>query len=228
VFYKLITVVAATSALLLGGCATRTPMAFSEGTPQAVKADKSVYLMSVTLKNSYKTSHQPKLYAVNVEKKNTGKSGDAINFSIDDKAREETDTVNGSTYFLRMELDKGEYLLEYMNSVSSSFPIHGGFTTPLVSTIVAGTPGVYYLGHVDATVRQRRGNEFKAGPTLPLVDQAIAGASSGSFDVDISDQWAQDEAKFKGKFPVLTSVSIQKNILPAYDRTAAQKWWETH
>ena len=45
-----------------------------------------------------------------------------------------------------------------------------------------------------ATVRERTGNEFKAGPSLPLIDQAIAGASGGIFDVDISDRWDTDES----------------------------------
>lgn len=33
---------------------------------------------------------------------------------------------------------------------------------------------VYYLGHVEAVVRKRTGNELKAGSTVPLIDRATA------------------------------------------------------
>jgi len=92
----------------------------------------------------------------------------------------------------------------------------------------ATTPGVYYLGHVDATVRERTGNEFKAGAPIPLIDQAVAGASSGTFDVAITDRWTQDESLFKNKYPALKKATINKSVLPAFDRDAAQKWWEAH
>lgn len=116
----------------------------------------------------------------------------------------------------------------FRTSRASTFPIHGFFFTPLHSSFEAKEPGVFYLGHVNATVRERQGNEFKAGPSVPLIDQAVAGASGGTFDVEITDQWSTDEAAFLSKFPVLTGISVQKALLPAFDRTKAQQWWEAN
>lgn len=98
----------------------------------------------------------------------------------------------------------------------------------LHSPIEVKESGVYYLGHVSAVVRERQGEEFKAGPTIPVVDQAVVGASGGTFDVVIGDQFERDETLFRAKFPALNGVKIQKTLLPAFDRARAQAWWEAH
>jgi len=203
-------------------------MAFSDQSNSTIKPDKAVYLMTATIKNSYKTSHQPKLIVAHVEKGIVANSSDRLNFKIDDSGKIESDTPEGSTYLLRMELDKGDYVIQGLSSMSSSFPIHGFYFTPIHENLVSSVPGVFYLGHIEANVRERQGEEFKAGPSIPLIDQAIAGASTGTFDVEISDQWATDEAKFKEKFPVLVNTPIAKAILPPFDRVKAQQWWEAN
>lgn len=71
-------------------------------------------------------------------------------------------------------------------------------------------------------------NEFRAGLPFPLVDQAVTGFSGGTFDVEIIDQFEKDELEFKSRFPALRDVNIQKAILPPFDRTKAQKWWEAN
>ena len=106
--------------------------------------------------------------------------------------------------------------------------IIGYFFTPMHSPLEAKERGIFYLGHINATVRERQGDEFKAGRTIPLIDQAIAGASTGTFDVAITDEFATDEALFRSKFPALEGVAIKKAILPTFDRAKAQKWWEAN
>lgn len=221
---------ALTGAVLLTGCATRTKMAFEDDAEKLTPTSKPVFLMTATIKNDYKTGHQPKLLVVNVEKPGAKDASDRFNFTMDDKARiEGDDAVNvGNSYLLRMELPAGDYNLVGLTSLSRSFLINGFFFTPLHSTIKSAAPGVYYLGHVQATVRERKGDEFKAGSTIPLLDQAVVGASGGTFDVAITDEFAKDEKTFKSKFPALANVEIKKMVLPAFDRANAQKWWETH
>lgn len=185
--------------------------------------------MTATLKNAYKTSWQPRLLVVNVEKDGAKEAADRINFTMDDKARNETDSeTDGNDYMLRMELNAGRYEIQGMTSLARSFLINGFFFTPLHSPIEAKEPGVFYLGHVTATVRERKENEFRAGAPIPLLDQAVVGASGGTFDVEITDQFATDEGKFRSKFPALQGVAITKAILPAFDRAKAQAWWEAH
>jgi len=223
--------VAYTVALLLGvvlsGCATPTKMAFENDTDRLTAASKPVFLMTATIKNTYKESYQPRLLVVNVEKSDVKDSADRINFTMDDKAKNETDALPaGNSYVLRMELPPGNYEIRGLTSMARSFPVIGTFFTPLHAPLRSGEAGVFYLGHVTATVRERQGNEFKAGASIPLIDQAVVGASGGTFDVEISDQFATDEALFRGKFVALKDIEIRKAILPPFDRAKAQKWWE--
>jgi hypothetical protein len=185
--------------------------------------------MTVSLKNDFKPSYQPKLIVVNVEKAEVKDSNDRINFTMDDKAKNETDSKTvGNEYFLRMELEKGKYVIRGFTSFGRGALIMGTFFAPLHAELEAAGPGVFYLGHVSATVRERQGEEFKAGGPIPLIDQAVVGASGGTFDVEVSDQWEKDEANFRRKFPALSGVTIQKAILPPFDRAKAQKWWEAN
>lgn len=214
-------------ALALTGCATPQNMALQNDSEVITEESKPILLMTATIKNIYKQSFQPKLLVVHVETPEADKAEERLNFKMDDKGKFETgNVVQGNHYYIRMQLEPGEYVVRGLTSIASSFPIHGFYFTPLHSTINVQNSGVYYLGHIDATVRERQGEEFKAGPSLPLIDQAIAGASTGSFDVEIKDNLEKDENLFKTKFPALKHVEIQKSILPEFDRETAQKWWE--
>ena len=127
-----------------------------------------------------------------------------------------------------MELAPGQYEIVGLTSLVQSFPFMGSYFTPIHSQITSSSGGVYYLGHIDATVRERQGNEFKAGASIPLIDQAVVGASGGTFDVEISNAFATDEALFRTKFPALAKAEIRQAVLPAFDRAKAQQWWEAH
>lgn len=217
-------------ALLVTGCATPTKMAFQNDTDRLTEASKPVYLMTATIKNDYKTEYQPRLFVVNVEKEGAQDAAGRLNFLADDKSKlNEADSKDaGNSYLLRMELESGKYIIRGLTSQARALLIYGSFFTPLHSPLEVKEAGVYYLGHIAATVRERVGNEFKAGASIPLIDQAAVGASGGTFDVVITDEFATDEASFRTKFPALADVTIQKAILPAFDRAAAQQWWEAN
>lgn len=227
--FRILTISSIALTLVLSGCATPAKMAYSDEETGAATETKPVFLMTATLRNNYKTSYQPKLIVVNVEKATVKDSADRINFTMDEKSKIETDSpTEGNSYLLRMGLEEGEYVIRGFTGMSRSFPIIASFFAPLHADLRSKESGVYYLGHVDATVRERNENEFKAGPTIPLLDQAVAGASGGTFDIEVSDQWDKDESSFRSKFPALSGVDIHKMILPAFDREKAQQWWETH
>jgi hypothetical protein len=224
---RLLSFVLLTSSLLVTGCATRTKMAFEDAAEKLTPTSNPVFLMTTTLKNNYR-NYQPDLLVVGIEKPGAKEAADRFNFTMDEKALLESDKKDaGKTYLLRFQLPAGEYDLVAMRSLARSFPIVATFLTPIQAKIKANSSGVYYLGHISATVRERKDNEFKAGPTIPLLDQALAGASGGTFDVVISDEWATYEKIFKSTFPALANVEVKKEILPPFDRQKAQKWWES-
>lgn len=217
------------SLLFLTGCATKTQMAFGDDAERMSEKSKPVLLMTATIKNTYKPTWQPRLIVVNVEKPNAQSSDERLNFTMDEKAKLETNSATqGNTYLIRMELDPGNYELKGLSSLANSFPINGFFFAPLHMPLTVSGTGVSYLGHVNATVRERVGNEFKAGASVPLIDQAVTGASGGTFDIEITDDFGKDESVFRSKFPALAKVEIKKSILPAFDRAKAQKFWEAN
>jgi hypothetical protein len=220
--------VVAVSALMTG-CASIKPMAFGSA-PEAVKAvgNQPVYLMTVTVKHPYKTYYLPTMNVVLVQRGDGKLEGDRMPFGIDDLAKDEKNTdAEGNRYFLRLPLEANkQHLVNSIQFMAMKFPLVGNFILPLNAELATAAPGVYYLGHVDASIRERKDNEFRAGPVIPLIDQAAAGASSGTWEVQISDRWAVDEAEFKKRFPVLGTTEVRKSILPPFDRARAQREWE--
>lgn len=227
---KLLSLVLVGAFAVLGtGCATKAKMAFEDEEEKLADKSKPVLLMTATIKNSYKTSYQPKVLVLHVEKPGATEAKDRLNFVMDSKAKDESDDpAKGSSYFIRMELEPGTYDIRGMTSMARSFPVISSFFTPMHSLLEVKGSGVIYLGHVEATVRERQGNEFKAGPSIPLLDQALSGASGGTFDVTITDAFATDEALFRNRFPALKGAAITKQILAPFDRARAQDWWEKH
>ncbi len=127
---------------------------------------------------------------------------------------------------MRLQTPPGDYVQVGFTGLASGFPFHGGCTAPLLAPLPHEGGGIVYLGHVAATVRKRQGNEFRAGPVIPLLDQAATGISGGTFDITVEDRWQQDEAEFCNRFPALRQIEVRKNILPPFDRAKAQTWWE--
>jgi len=219
---------ALTAVLAVSGCATKMDMPYSKDEPKPDPA-KAVYLMTVTIKNSYHTNFQPDMLVLDVDKGTVASKQDRIDFEIDDDGKDETDAEDtGNTYYARIELPPGDYVIRGVTCMSRHFPIVASFFMPLQEKLTVSAAGVYYLGHADGVVRERKGSEFKAGPTLPLIDQGVAGASGGTFDVAISDQWDKDATQFTTRFPALQGVNVQKDIMAPFDRAYAQKWWEAN
>ncbi len=227
---RLVITTLAVASVFLTGCATRTTQAFEKDTDRVTSDGDPIYLMTATIRNDYK-NYQPHLLVVNVEKAGATDASGRFNFTMDPKAKlDENDSKEtGNKYLLRMQLAPGKYEIVGLTELSRSFPIIATFFTPIHATLeVSGKGTVTYLGHIDATVRERKGEEFKAGPSIPLIDEAVAGASGGTWDVAVVDAWGTEEGVFRGKFPALKDVPVQKGLLPAWDRAAAQAWWAAH
>jgi hypothetical protein len=217
-----------TLALLFTSCATQQGMAGLENADSVSKSTIPVYLLTVTLKNNSVAAYQPKLVAVKLEKHTGPESSKIILIEADQLSKNESlSPAVGNSYLLRMAIAPGDYTILGLTSVGQSMFTCGDFFTPLKMHLAPSAPGVYYLGHIDATVRERKEGEFRAGGNLlPTQEQRIIGAFGGTFDVEISDQWETDAAKFQTKFPALNGISIQKTILPPFSRSQIQQWWD--
>ncbi len=212
----------------LGGCATVNHMAFDKKANKLDVASKSVVLMTVDVYRPEKSRFEPIPFVVNVEKPNAQSKVDRQNFLLD-KNQDAIQSGDGHRLFLvRMALEPGPYKLMAVTGMARAFPINGMFQVPLVTDFTVEPRSVVYVGRVSAVLRSREGSEFRAGPVIPLIDQAIAGMSNSTWDVTIADRSEDDLSVFKQTYPALNSASIVKAPLPPFDRAAAQRWWDNN
>lgn len=210
---------------VLAGCASAPFMPLAESDPKP-EASPPLYLMSVVVRNEYKERWQPRILNVVLTRTEAGKTESRV-FRMDDAGVVAAKTEGGhTTYLVRLRAADSFNTVAGMNAMASAFPVHGFYFVPLYASLGADGPGIYYLGSVQATIRERKDNEFRAGPVIPLIDQAVAGASSGTFDITVVDQFEQDMALFRAAFPALTGAPVVKKLLPPWDRSRAQLEWE--
>ena len=210
---------------LLGGCATVNQMAFDKKATTVNMSQKSVVLLALDVSRPDKSRFEPLPFVVNVEKPNAQSKQERQNFKLDKKL-DAVQTADGHTVFLaRMALEPGPYKLVAVMGSARAFPINGIFQVPLVTTLDVKPGSMMYVGRVTATLRPRQSGEFRAGPLLPLIDQAIAGMSNSTWDVTIQDRSAEDLPLFQQNFKAVATASIVKAPLPPFNRAAAQAWW---
>jgi hypothetical protein len=210
----------------LAGCVAMQPMPMQTASDK-LDAGKSTYLMSITLDNTCRDRFVPNVRTVQVVPGGMDSKEKPLFFQMDSAGLHEYEDKNKRPrYLVRLQLDPGAYTIRGTDGMARGFPIIGTFFTPLHFQVKAGQPGVYYLGSVHANVRERKGEEFRAGPPIPLIDQGVACASTGTFDVNVTDDFEADMALFNKAFTQLNGIRVQKAVVPPFDRAAAQKWWE--
>lgn len=222
-FCKRIFIIAAVA--LISGCATVHEMGVKKDTKHLKLDNKGLLLMSVQVANEYKPDYQPQVIVAFVEKPNAQSKEDRHNFKTDLEGT--ISSSDGSRYLLRMELEPGKYVVRGASCMYRSLFLIGSCFIPIHADIVVEPNKVTYLGRVKGVMKERKDEEFRAGPLIPLVDQSVTGFSQSTFEVFISDQSDEDLTAYKSLFPVLSTAEIETRILPPFDRKRAQVWWET-
>jgi hypothetical protein len=91
-----------------------------------------------------------------------------------------------------------------------------------LETNVKPNPAVY-LGHLNIVLRKKTADTEQIGGLFPLIDAAIIGLSSGTFDVTVEDQYDEDMKAYVAQYPALQNVKVEKNILPPWIRPELRK-----
>jgi hypothetical protein len=211
---------------LMPGCATVLKMAPTTATTSVDTSQQSVLIASLTLANQYHDSYQPNPIVVAIERAGGQQKSDRLNFQFDANAKVESD--KGTHYLVRIPLAPGTYVIRGIVGGSGVFPVHGMFFLPLHYDIDVKPGALEYLGHIDATVVERKDGELRAGSMIPLIDQAVTGFSTGTWTVAVSDSSEHDLDEFKTAFPALAHLPIENDLLPAWDKQKATVWWEAH
>lgn len=209
----------------LAGCATVNPMAFEKGAKTIDTSEKSVVLMAVEISRSDDSRFVPKPIAVKLELPNAKSKEERQNFKLNEN---EDTVVDGGrvVYLTRMALKPGTYKMGDVTGLARAFPFVGTFVVPLLMDLEVKPNSITYVGRVTAKLRPRQGDEFRAGPVVPLIDQAATGLSGGTWDVTTENMSQRDLALFRAQFPALQSATIETAPLPPFDRAAAQRWWD--
>jgi hypothetical protein len=123
-------------------------------------------------------------------------------------------------YLLSFELESGTYELRWIGArYAIPFLIEAGGKVPLGIKLDIKQNMISYLGHLDVVLREKKNDtEKRAGSVLPLIDQSVAGFSTGTFDVVIEDKYDEDMKLFITEYPALQNVKVEKSILPKWIR----------
>lgn len=212
--------------LLLTGCANVAPMAVDKQTKSLDVNSKSIVLMTVDLSRPEPSRYIPHPLWIDFTKKGSPEKSERLVFRVDKDAGNTSSEIHNK-FLLRIALEPGQYELKTIFGNANAFPFNGFFQVPLLEDINILPNTVTYVGRVNALMRPRVGEEFRAGSVIPLIDQAATGVSGSTFEVNIVDAAEEEVPEFKAAFSVLANVEIQKSILPPFDRAKAQTWWET-
>jgi hypothetical protein len=200
---------------VLAGCAANMPLSTNQETIDVSK--NSIALVSVKVANKYKPSYQPEMmYAFFYPE---GEDGEKTHIDIkSDPVASVEDEYN--EYILNFSLKPGTYNFDAIwGQYQVPLLLNATCVIPLLSKVEIKPNCVTYLGHIDAVIRKRNNDEEqRAGAIVPLIDQAVVGFSDGTFDVAISDQYEKDMERFLAKYPALSNVAVEKNVLPQWVR----------
>ncbi|HEY8568161.1 hypothetical protein [Microbulbifer sp.] len=195
---------------VFAGCANVSKMPLNEKTTAIDTSQKSILVGKLSIRNDNKPNHQPDLLAVfiNQNEKDYSFTKPTLIADLD---------AGGKEYFISMEVEPGKAKLKvarFMRQIP--LLLNAMADLPFEYEIDVPANEVVYIGNITAVIKPREDEEPRAGLVIPLIDQAVAGFSNGTFEVVISDNYADDMEALKAKYPYIASQTIAKNMLPAW------------
>ena len=205
-------------ALVVAGCATTN--ALDDG--KEVTADgKSMAVLVLTITNKHKLKYTPKPKGIYVSSKKTKDHESSLlilGVPKDPRRHQANPDSTYDEYLVGMRLEPGSYTMRNIGVDSNKFPILGSGIVPMGMDFEVKSNTVTYLGRIDVLRRKKEEGDYMAGIPFPLIDQAVSGYSNGTFDVKIVDNYENDVEMFKEKYTALKSYTVEKNVLPAWQR----------
>lgn len=192
----------------MAGCASTQPMALSAKTKMLDLSEAPVALMTVKIANEYKPGFQPTDCFVYMKEMKTGKMRTYIVGKPNQSVKKQF-----NDYLVSMKCVPGEHRFQNIGGSSSHFPIYGSFVIPVSNSFDIQPGKVVYLGRIEAVNRKRVGNQPRAGSVIPLLDQGVSGFGGGSWHIKIYDNYEEDVAAFKQKYPFIGNYAVEKVVL---------------
>jgi len=204
--------------IMMSGCASVSQMALKKDSGPLDLSKKSIAVFTLRTSNQYKPAFQPNVRQVEITAGSTGKEQ---GFRV---GRAHAKSRDFYEYLVSVDLEPGVHTLRRVWGTSMNLMIIASFSFPVDETFEVPPNAVIYIGHMDMTNRKREEGEPRSGSLVPLVDQALAGFSGGTFDVTVSDRSATDIPLFVQTYPCLRDVQIAKTLMrKCPDQSAVSK-----
>lgn len=194
---------------LASGCATVKDAPLKANAADVDVSGEALVFLTARISNAYKPSYPPKILVTFIQAADGSK--ELLSFRADEAYEK------GPSHFehlVAFKLAPGRYQLRQIRAMHRGFPIIAMFEVPIYQMIEIKGPGAYYLGRVEATVVERTDDKLlRAGSVVPLIDQAVAGASGGTFLVKIDDRFDEDMRILGPRYPAITKLKVEKTLL---------------
>lgn len=194
----------------LTGCSGLN-QALTKGQDKLDMGENGIVLAKVHISNQNKPGFQPTIPLVAIRQLTPVSASlyiqtkDALYKEVKDEYKE---------YLLSFSLKPGEYnFQDFAGNYSIPFLLNANCSVKVNTPFTVKQGVVSYLGNIEATIVERKGDEERAGSQFPLIDQAIAGFSNGTFNIKITDRYDEDLAAYKAEYPALRLANVEKQLL---------------
>lgn len=196
----------------LTGCFTKMPLRSDE--PVGLAPTQSLAVFKMTLKNEFKNYRlTPDMISLEAIEASGGKT---YHFAFTTPERQISDReveMLGS-----FALPPGDYQIsKFTGKTDLGFailPVLGKFDPTFERGFSIGTNDSVYLGHIMARLVERKSeDEERAGPIIPVLDQAATGMSNGTFKFEVVDDFQKDIEYIKVRYPTVANRSFRRALL---------------
>jgi len=200
--------------IFLSGCVTNRNMALNKKVTQLDISKESIALLTLRTSNAYRPTCQP--FADRVTIRTNGKEqSESYTYDIGLPYKKVSKEFN--EYLISIQIAAGDYMIDKIIGFVLPYYVNGNcgnFTVPVNASFRIQPNTIVYIGQIEATNRERKDdNELRAGLLLPLIDQALAGYYTGTFDIKIYDNFEEDVVLFSKEYPLITTQKIERLLL---------------
>ena len=198
------------------GCASKMPIR-PDG-PLELKSNESLAVFKMTLKNDFKNYLlTPEEMTVKATKASGGKTY-YYTFSAPERQISGREVEMMGSF----ALPPGDYTITgFAGRTDMGFailPVVGKFDPSFVRSFSVGENDSVYLGHIIARLIEKKSHgEERAGPIIPLLDQATTGMSNGTFKFEVVDDYQKDTEYLKVRYPSVGNRSFRRALLNSVD-----------
>jgi hypothetical protein len=202
--------------LSLTGCFTKMPLRSDE--TFALKPHESLAVFRMTLKNEFKNyTLTPDAMTVEATERSGGKTY-RFTFGVPERQVSDRELEMMGSF----ALPPGDYKITGFSGRTdvgfAILPVIGQFDPSFERSFSVGTNDSVYLGHVIARLVEKKSNdEERAGPIVPLLDQATTGMSNGTFKFEVVDDFQKDIEYIKVRYPSVGGRLFRRGLLTSSD-----------